>query len=137
MPQLSGGCLCGAIRYRSNGAPPVTVICNCRHCQRQSGTAFSIMVGVPAGALVIEGPEPATFRDTGETGHPVLRHFCGQCGSPLFSQPEATPTMEWIKAGTLDDPSWLDPQMNIWCDSAQPWVQMSDAIPRIGRNPPV
>ena len=46
------------------------------------------------------------------------------------------PMMDVIKAGTLDDTSWLQPQLNVWCDSAQPWVQLSDAIPRIPRNPP-
>jgi len=55
------------------------------------------------------------------------------CGAVRYS---AMPMMDVIKAGTLDDTSWLQPQINVWCDSAQPWVQLSDAIPRIPRNPP-
>jgi hypothetical protein len=136
MPNIQGGCLCGAVRYSSDAAPLMTAICNCKNCQRQTGTAFSILVAVPKGALVMEGAQPDTYQDVGESGLPVLRRFCSKCGSPIFSEVAAMPTMDWVKAGTLDDTSWLQPQVNIWCDSAQPWVQMNDAIPRIPRNPP-
>lgn len=135
MQEMLGGCLCGAVRYRSSAAALMTAICNCKHCQRQTGSAFSILVAVPKGALVMEGAQPDTYRDIGESGLPVLRRFCAKCGSPIFSEVSATPTMDWLKAGTLDDASWLQPQVNIWCDSAQPWVRLSDAIPRIPRNP--
>lgn len=136
MQELRGGCLCGAVRYRSDGAPLLTAICNCKNCQRQSGTAFSLVVGIPKGALVMEGAQPDTYQDVGESGLPVLRRFCSKCGSPIFSEVAATPSMDWLKAGTLDDTSWLRPQVSIWCDSEQPWVQKNEAIPRIPRNPP-
>jgi hypothetical protein len=127
---------CGAVRYRSHAAPLLTAICNCKNCQRQTGTAFSILVAVPKGGLIMEGAQPDTYQDVGDSGLPVLRRFCSKCGSPIFTEAALTPTMDWLKAGTLDDTSWLQPKVNIWCDSAQPWVQMSDAIPRIPRNPP-
>ena len=91
---------------------------------------------VPKGALIMQGAQPDTYKDVGDSGLPVLRRFCSKCGSPIFTEAAATPTIDWLKAGTLDDTSWLQPQVNIWCDSAQSWVQMSDAIPRIPRNPP-
>lgn len=137
MQEIRGGCLCGAVRYRCDAAPLMTAICNCKNCQRQTGTAFSVLVAVPKGALVVEGMQPATYEDVGDSGLPVLRRFCPSCGSPIFSEVGATPTMDWVKAGTLDDTSWLQPQVNIWCASAQPWVQMSDAIPRVAGNPPL
>lgn len=137
MQTIQGGCLCGAVRYRSNAEPLMTAICHCTHCQRQTGTAFSLLVAVPKGSLVMEGAQPATYEDTGDSGLPVLRKFCSKCGSPIFSEVAATPTMDWVKAGTLDDTSGLQPEVNIWCDSAQPWVQMGEAIPRIPRNPPL
>lgn len=137
MAKIQGGCLCGAIRYRSDAEPLMTVICNCKNCQRQAGTAFSLIVAVPKGTLVMEGAQPAVYNDVGESGQPVLRRFCSKCGSPILSEVAITPQMDWIKAGTLDDTSWLQPQVSIWCDSAQPWLQMSDAIPRVPRNPPL
>lgn len=137
MQELRGGCLCGAVRYRCDAEPLMTAICHCKHCQRQTGTAFSILVAVPKGSLVMEGAQPDTYQDVGESGLPVLRKFCSKCGSPIVSEVAATPTMDWLKAGTLDDPSWLQPQVNIWCASAQPWVPMNDAIPGFPGNPPL
>lgn len=136
MKKIRGGCLCGAIRYSCDADPLMQAICNCRNCQRQSGSAFSVIVAVPKGALVFEGMQPAVYRVRGDSGLPVLRKFCPNCGSPLLSEVAATPDMDWIKAGTLDDTSWLQPQLNLWCDSAQPWVRMSEELPRIPRNPP-
>lgn len=136
MKPIEGGCLCGAIRYTSKAQPLVTAVCNCRHCQRQTGTSFSILLGLPKGSLELTGDTPATFHDTGTSGLPVQRRFCARCGSPILSEVTATPTIDWLKAGTLDDPSWLQPQISIWCDSAQPWVQMPEGVARFPQNPP-
>ena len=136
MSNIIGGCLCGAIRYTSKSQPLLTAVCNCKNCQRQTGTAFSVLVALPKGTLEFSGDQPATYHDTGSSGLPVLRHFCSKCGSPIFSDVAATPAMDWLKAGTLDDASWLQPQVSIWCDSAQPWVQMSESIARFPQNPP-
>jgi predicted ester cyclase len=72
----------------------------------------------------------------GESGLPVLRKFCPKCGSAIVSEVVATPDLEWLNAGTLDDPSWFRPQMNLWCDSAQPWVSIDDTIRAYAGNPP-
>ena len=136
MSSILGGCLCGAVRYTSKSQPLMTAICNCKNCQRQTGTAFSVVVALPKGTLEFSGDQPATYHDTGSSGLPVLRRFCPKCGSPIFSEVAATPTMDWLKAGTLDDASWLQPQVSIWCDSAQPWVPMSDSMARFPQNPP-
>jgi hypothetical protein len=136
MSDIIGGCLCGAIRYTSKAQPLLTAVCNCKHCQRQTGTAFSVLVALPKGTLEFSGDQPATYHDTGSSGLPVLRRFCSKCGSPIFSDVAATPAMDWLKAGTLDDASWLQPQVSIWCDSAQPWVQMSESVARFSQNPP-
>ena len=114
----------------------MTVLCNCKNCQRQAGSAFSIIVAVPRGALKVTGV-PTIYNDTGDSGMRVVRKFCNQCGSPLISEPEATPKLDWIKAGTLDDTSWLKPTMNLWCDSAQAWMNINEDIPRFGKNPPM
>ena len=71
------------------------------------------------------GNSLASFADRGDdSGQPVVRYFCRNCGSPIKSEVAAAPAMDFIKAGTLDDVSWLAPQLAVWCDSAQPWVQM-------------
>ncbi len=136
MNQIQGGCLCGAIRYTSAAQPLMTAVCHCKHCQRQSGTAFSVLVALPAGTLELQGEAPSTYQDRGESGLAVMRHFCGRCGSPISSQVEAMPGMDWLKAGTLDDASWLQPQVAIWCDHAQPWVPLGETMAKFPKNPP-
>lgn len=137
MTEIVGGCLCGAVRYSSEAEPALVAVCHCADCQKQTSSAFSILVAVPKGTLRLEGRELAVFEGVGETGQPVFRRFCPQCGSPVVSHVAAAPELEWIKAGTLDDPSWFEPQMHIWCASAQPWVSIDDALPRFEKNPPL
>ncbi len=137
MPKIAGSCLCGRVRYTSTSAPEMTAVCHCDNCQHQTGTAFSIIVAVPADTLVFEGGENLKeFLDRGESGGAVHRRFCGNCGSPIVSLIDAVPGVGFIKAGTLDDRSWLRPTMHIWCDTAQPWVEIPDAVMKIPRNPP-
>jgi hypothetical protein len=127
MQRISGGCLCGAIRYSAETDPAFTAVCHCKNCQKQTGTASSVIVGLPAGSLSISGPIK-TFRDTGDSGKAVYRRFCPACGSPIVTDVEVMPALTFLKAGTLDDTGWLKPAMEIYCDSAQPWVgHLADA----------
>lgn len=136
MTQISGGCLCGAIKYTSDAAPALVVVCHCTHCQKQSGAAFSVNVGVPKGSLKFTSGKTSIFEDKGSSGLPVYRHFCSSCGSPIFSDVVAMPQLDWVKAGTLDDSSWIKPAVNVWCESAQNWVVYPEGVPRFPQNPP-
>ena len=135
MSQLTGGCLCGQVRYHSDATPLLTGVCHCRDCQKQTGTSFSIIVALPDGALRYEG-KMNEFVTIGASGQQVHRHFCGHCGSPIVSIAESMPGMVFLKAGTLDDPSTLSPQMEVWCDTAQPWLESRAGLPRMPGNPP-
>jgi hypothetical protein len=135
MGKLDGRCLCGAITYNSDAEPAFTAICHCRDCQRQSGAAFSIIVGVPKAELQLSG-ELSTHATVGEDhGRETQRQFCGACGSPILSLSDAMPEIAFIKAGTLDDPSWLQPQLEVWGKSAHPWVAEVEGRPRMERGP--
>ena len=135
MPEIKGSCLCGAVRYHSDAEPVLAAICNCKNCQRQSGSAYSVVVALPKGSIVMDAAVPDTFDDVGETGMAVRRRFCSSCGSPIFSEVDSTPELDYLKAGTLDDTSWLEPQVNIWCDSEQHWLQKDLSPQRVPRNP--
>ena len=137
MADIVGGCLCGNVRYRSDAEPVMTAVCHCSHCQKQTSSSFSILVGVPKGTLHIEGEPLAAYETQGESGQPIIRKFCPNCGSPVVSDVTVTPDLVWIKAGTLDDTSWLQPQVHWWRDSAQPWVKINDATPTFEGNPPL
>ncbi len=120
----TGGCLCGEIRYTLNAEPQVCVTCHCKNCQRQAGTALSIIIGVPEDAVEITG-SVKTYNDTGDSGATVRRQFCGTCGSPVFTRLEQ-PGMMFIKAGTLDDTSDLKPAFHCYTKSKQDWVPLGE-----------
>ncbi len=131
----SGRCLCGNIRYAFEGDPLAVAVCHCKHCQRQAGSAFSIVTVIASKVLTVEGT-PKTYVDTTDSGNSLERQFCGECGSPLFSISPASPTITIVKAGTLDDTSWLDPKVHVWCSSAQPWVEIDPGTISFPQNAP-
>jgi hypothetical protein len=137
MSKIRGGCMCGKVRYSSDAEPGLTAVCHCVDCQKQSGSALSIVVAVPTDAISFEGEMTLYKTDGKETGQAVNRYFCASCGSPLYSDPDVMPGMIFVKAGTLDDTSWLKPELNMWCDTAQPWVAIDDNLPRFPGNPPL
>ena len=128
---LTGGCLCGKVRYRADFAPTLTAVCHCTTCQRQSGSAFSVNVMVPEAKIAIEG-ELACFADTGDSGNAVDRKFCSACGSPILSAISAMPGVVALKAGTLDDNAPVKPGVQMFCDSKQAWCEFEgiNALPK-------
>ena len=136
MSKLDGACLCRAVSYSGDAEPFLVATCHCDNCQRQAGSAFSIIVGVPKVAMSISGGENIKeFQDTGDSGAAVYRRFCKECGSPLFTTVEGAPDLLFIKAGTLNDRSWLQPTVHYWCDTKQPWVHLEAGAEQVGRNP--
>ncbi len=134
MPSIDGSCLCGAVRYRSTAEPVMTVFCHCRSCQKSGGGGYSVNVAVPTSSLQIDGL-PKAYDTLGNSGQPVSRRFCGQCGSPLFTEASIFAGMSFVKAASLDDSSWIESKLHIWCDSAQPWDKLPEGATCIGKNP--
>jgi hypothetical protein len=135
MRDISGSCLCGQVRYSARSEPAFVGVCHCKNCQKQTGTAFSVVVAVPKSALSIQG-HLKIYRDTGDSGQPVLRSFCPECGSPIGTDVAFMPDLTILKAGTLDDTSWLDPKMHIFCDSAQRWSPIPASSHQFPKGPP-
>ena len=134
--EFSGHCLCGSISYRVTAAPAMQGVCHCTDCQRQTGTAFSIVIGVPRDALTIEGETLSSYTTVGDVHQtPTERNFCSACGSPIVSFVEGMPEFAWIKAGTLDDASWLEPAFEIFVRSAQPWAPHIEGVPQLQTAP--
>ncbi len=135
MPSITGSCLCGAISYTSSAQPAFTALCHCRDCQKSGGGGYSVNVAVPTASLEVRG-QPRSYVGKGSSGMPVTRRFCGQCGSPLFTEAAALAGLSFVKGPTLDDPSWIDARLHIWCDSAQPWDTIPEGATRVAQNPP-
>jgi hypothetical protein len=136
MPRIKGGCLCGAVRYESDTEPAMVAVCHCATCQKNTGSAFSLNLGMPDDSVTLTGETLATYEDrAGASGKPFYRRFCSRCGSPIVSHGEAYPGIVFVKAGTLDDPSWVKPATHIWCAERQPWVTIEEGAVQVPGNP--
>ena len=134
MAEIRGGCLCGAIRYHSQTDPAFVIVCHCRDCQKFTGSAFAALVAVPKATLVFQG-ELKTFTATADSGRPIGRQFCPECGSSICELSASRP--ELLILNTLDDPATVTPIREIYCDRALPWVQLGgdmQRFPRCRRN---
>jgi hypothetical protein len=133
---MTGGCLCGAVQYEFSGEPVFSLLCHCRDCQRQTGSAYAAGLRVPAAGFRLAKGEPKLYLKTADSGNQVTRAFCPECGSTLFLRVSARPDLVAIRVGTLDDPSWFRPEADIFVASAQPWDHMDPELPKHPAYPP-
>src|SRR5262245_6446734 len=110
---MTGGCLCGAVRYEVQGEPAFAGICHCRDCQKATGSGHAAVMALPEAAVKITG-ETKAFEVVGESQGTIARNFCPNCGSLLFAKPARMSGMILLTAGTLDDPSAYKPQIAIY-----------------------
>jgi hypothetical protein len=134
--QITGRCLCGNVTYTVEGDAVIHAACHCTDCQRQTGNPFSVVVGVPRDAFSVQGSTLSSYATIGtDHGGETERNFCSACGSPIFSAAAAMPEMVFIKAGTLDDASWVQPSVEVWTGSAQPWAPHFEGAGHFERGP--
>jgi hypothetical protein len=131
--KIEGGCLCGQVRYKTDADPIFQGVCHCKNCQKQAGSAFSVVVGLPKEPLELTG-ELASYADTGDSGDTVYRRFCPQCGSGIYSEADKRAGMVILKAGTLDDTSWLEPTIHVWTESAMPFTVIPEGAMAFPKN---
>lgn len=131
---LEGGCQCGAVRYRINTWPLTLYCCHCRECQRQSSSALGMSLRVCRSGLAVEwSAMSARSRDVGQKTA-VVGHFCPICGVRLVHARPGGDTVN-VKAGTLDDTSWLRPVGHLWVERRQPWVDVPRTLLTYERQP--
>lgn len=118
---LTGGCACGAVRYAIAAPPRAFYLCHCTECQRQSSSAYGESLRCDPAGVSVEGVTK-TVRRSSESGAVRLGDFCTECGVRLFHRSEGDPDRLNVKAGTLDDTTWLIPAGHIWTGSKQPFV---------------
>lgn len=133
---ITGGCMCGAVRYESSGDPVVGAMCYCRDCQHSSGTAMASLLIVPKAAFKFTKGEVKYYEVTADSGNKVSRGFCTNCGSPIISTLTAMADVVGIKAGSLDDPNQFNPGVNVYMASAPEWAPVLADVVRFDKMPP-
>jgi len=123
-----GGCSCGAVRYRLASDPMFVHCCHCLNCQRQTGSAFVVNVLIEADRVeLLEGePEPVAVPRSGGKKQKIWR--CAACQTALYSE-YTSPRVRFVRAGTLDDPSSVAPDVHIFTRSKLPWLTLPESVP--------
>ncbi|MFP5076229.1 GFA family protein [Rhizobium sp. YIM 134829] len=132
--RYTGGCACGALRYEISGEPAAMLNCQCRQCQRESGTGHQSHLTFVAADVSLQG-EPAFFESVGEGGTVKRRGFCRTCGNPVYLQFPAMPEVLIVTPSSLDDPSLFKPHFVTWTQSGQAWDHLDPAIVRHQKMP--
>jgi hypothetical protein len=131
---ITGGCLCGGVRYEISAVPLGSANCHCRTCQKSAGAPYLGLLFVAAQALSISG-NYKEYPTLATSGHTVYRGFCPACGTSLFARNSVFTKVRPVSAATLDDPSTFEPQKDMWVADAQPWDYMNPSLPKFAGNP--
>ncbi len=125
---ISGGCLCGAVRYEAEGFLDDAFYCHCRMCQRASGTPAEVSVPLVPGSLRFTKGAPKHYQSSsfGKRG------FCPDCGARLCWTPTREAQAHWLSVtvGSLDAPERAVPQSHGCVESQLPWYKLDDNLPR-------
>jgi hypothetical protein len=132
---FTGGCACGAIRYKISAEPVVMLDCQCRQCQHESGTGHASHLTFPRSAAAVEG-EATQWEMVGDKGTVKRRAFCPICGSPVYMTFPDMPDYFIVRAGSLDDPNRYKPQMVTWTAASYAWDNLDPTLPKFDRMPP-
>jgi hypothetical protein len=125
--QREGGCSCGEVRYRLASEPLFVHCCHCLNCQRQTGSAFVINVLIETDRVELLAGEPEIVPvPRGAKTQKIWR--CPTCRIALYSQ-YTTPRIRFVRAGTLDDPASVAPDVHIYTRSKLPWVELPESVP--------
>lgn len=129
MPNLTGQCFCGNVRYRLTDVPMFTHCCHCRDCQRQRGSAFVVNGLIETDRIEMLSGEPVPVRMPTESGRPHDIYRCPDCQTALWSDYGGRPYLRFVRIGTLNDPDAVTPDVHIFTRSKLDWVRLPDDVP--------
>lgn len=130
--EQTGGCQCGAVRYRVTGAAQRSALCHCKDCRKSAGAPMVGWAAFAEADFAIEQGEAATYNSSGAS----MRSFCAACGTGLyFRNAEMLPGIVDIQIATLDDPDALPPEAQIQVAERIGWMETAHALPSFARWP--
>ncbi|MFZ1122843.1 MAG: GFA family protein [Candidatus Binataceae bacterium] len=128
--RLEGGCSCKAVRYKLTASPLIVHACHCRDCQRISGSAFVINIWIEKEFVQTSGAIPKSFLLEGGGGRNHEVFFCRKCGAYVWSRYHRAPgDALFVRAGTLDKPEAVTPDVHVYTRSKLPWLELPRGVP--------
>ena len=129
---MTGGCLCGAVRFRITAAPLLTNYCHCTMCQKHGGGPFMVGATVPFKGFNFTKGKPAAY----ESSPGNLRLFCGACGSPLGAREVKDSKLVAVNLGCLDNSNLIKPELHMFTSTKVSWCDIDDGLPRHAAGSP-
>ena len=130
---ITGSCLCTAVKYIVNGPIKAVANCHCDTCKKITGGSFGTVAIIAEKNLeIIEGRDTLTTYQISEN---AMKYFCRTCGTPVFTLHKKYPGNCMTQVGSLDDPSLAAPSINIFCESMLPWVKEIADLKCFAREP--
>ena len=127
---ISGGCLCGEIRYECSHIPDTAYLCHCRNCQKAQSAPYAAASLVPPESITVTKGATRRYEETTDSGNTNYREFCSNCGTQLFAGSVVYPQIMSVRIITLDNPNLVKPTQHAWVKSAVDWVCMNDHLPK-------
>lgn len=136
--QITGQCHCGAVRFTARVDPARVFVCHCADCQVISGGPFRAVVPVPVDQVELHGT-PKQYVKVAASGNRRAQAFCGDCGTQLFATEADVPKTLNIRLGCVNERTGLEPRLQVWQDSAMPWLTRLADVPahQQGRDSPL
>ena len=126
--KITGQCHCAAIKFEATADPEKVLVCHCKDCQSFSGAPFRAVLPVPKEQVVITGT-PKVYVKTAASGNHRAQAFCGECGSQLYATEPDQPRVFNFRLGCVNERADLPPKLQIWQESAMPWLNELNTIP--------
>ncbi len=114
-------CACGKLRLACSGEPTKVSLCHCLACQKRTGSTFGIAAFFERERVRIEGTDK-TFARESDSGFPVIFHFCPDCGSTVFWEPQRKPDYVAVGVGSFADPNFPAPDQAVYQEHRHGWV---------------
>ena len=128
--KIDGQCHCGHVTYEAEIDPQAVSVCHCTDCQALTGSPYRVTVICSGEQIRITGGAPKVYAKTADNGRIRFRHFCGECGSPLFTSGDGGQPDDWgIRWGSIRQRNSLKPMRQIWRRSAAPWINDLKDLP--------
>ena len=136
MAKITGGCLCGAIRYEIEGEPIRIANCHCDDCRKATGSAYATNLFFKADQVTLVQGSPKRFDHTADSGNTMFKEFCDTCGSQVLGGGSQRPGVKSVKVGSIDDASFVKPEANIFTSHALSCTVMDENVDRFETMPP-
>jgi hypothetical protein len=127
-------CCCGSLRAEATGEPALVAACHCIECQRRTGSAFGVSTYFPKEQVRTEGPSTVYVRGS-DSGRKIELHFCPDCGSTVFWNPQFVPGLIGIAVGAFADSAMAWPMLSVWEATRHPWVTLDHQLDHFERQP--